>query len=110
MPDLLQWAADADLGGRAGAAAESLNTVHTCFLGFVVTVLVFVGSRMVAGQPAVQGWGLRLAAAAFLLYGGYAWLDAAPGSPRPGPLALRAACVAGAVLAASWIVLPVLAF
>src|SRR5262249_22874302 len=82
-----------------------------CFLGVVVAVLVFLGSRMVAGQPSVQGWGLRLGAIAFLLYGSYAWFAAEPdGSRLLGPLVARSACVGGVVPAAAWITLPVLAF
>jgi hypothetical protein len=111
MPDLLEWTAGANLGGRARAVLEFLDSADPCFLGLAAAVLVFLGSRMVAGHPAVQGWGLRLAAAAFLLYGGYGWFSAESDAARLlGPLALRSACVAAAVLAVSWIVLPVLAF
>src|SRR5262245_17388890 len=111
MPELLQWTAHADLGARARAVLDFIDNADPCFLGLVAALLVFLGSRMVAGQPAVQGWGLRLAVVAFLVYGGYAWFSANPDAPRPlGPLALRSACVAAFVLALSWIVLPVLSF
>ena len=111
MPELLQWTAHADLGARARAVLDFIDNADPCFLGLVAALLVFLGSRMVAGQPAVQGWGLRLAVVAFLVYGGYAWFSADPDASRPlGPLALRSTCVAAFVLALSWIVLPVLSF
>lgn len=110
MSDLLQWIASNDLGARARTLLDFVDGADPCFLGLVVAVLVFLGSRMVAGQPDVRGWGLRLGAAAFLLYGGYTWLVEPNGPRPPGTVALRAACVAGCVLAVSWIVLPVLAF
>src|SRR5207249_4980955 len=82
-----------------------------CFLGLIVGVLVFLGSRMVAGQATLQSWGLRLAATAFLIYGGYLWFSGKldDGTPlwRQG---VRCGSVAGIVLAVAWIVLPVLSF
>lgn len=110
MHDVLQWMTSVDLGGLARTLLGFVEGADPCFVCLVVAVLVFLGSRMVAGQPAIQGWGLRLAAAAFLLYGGYAWFAGEGGPRTPGAVALRAGCVAGCVLAATWTVLPVLSF
>jgi hypothetical protein len=110
MPELPHWITSNELTDRARAALDFLNGADLCFLGLVVAFLVFLGSRTVAGQPAVRGWGLRLAVATFLLYGGYLWF-AGTESPRPlWQLGARAGCAAGAVLALAWIVLPVLTF
>jgi hypothetical protein len=111
MHDLLQWMTSVDLGALGQTLLGFIEGADPCFLCLVVGVLVFFGSRMVVGQPAIQSWGLRLAALAFLVYGGYAWFAAGEGSARTlGGIALRAACVAGCVLAATWTILPVLSF
>jgi hypothetical protein len=111
MHDLLQWMTSVDLGALGQTLLGFLEGADPCFLCLIVGVLVFFGSRMVVGQPAIQSWGLRLAALAFLLYGGYAWFSAGEGSTRTlGGVVLRAACVAGCVLAATWTILPVLNF
>jgi hypothetical protein len=111
MQDLLQRLSHVELDQTAGTVLSFLDSVDPCFLGLIVAVLVFIGSRMVAGQPSVQGWGLRLAVATFLIYGGYLWFSGKPDEGIPlWKLALRCGCVAGIVLALSWIVLPVLSF
>lgn len=111
MQDLLQHLNDIDLDGPLHNLLGFVDTADPCFLGLIVGLLVFIGSRMVAGQPSVQGWGLRIGAATFLIYGGYLWFSGKADEGIPlWKLGLRCACVAGTVLAAAWIVLPVLAF
>jgi hypothetical protein len=111
MPDLLQRLSHVDLESAVSSLLGFLDSVDPCFLGLIVAVFVVIGSRMVVGQPSVQSWGLRLAAATFLLYGGYLWFSGKADEGIPlWKLALRCGCVAGIVLAIAWIVLPVLSF
>ncbi len=111
MTDLLQRLSHADFDSAARNLLGFLDSADPCFLGLVVGILVFFGSRMVAGQSSLQNWGLRLAATAFLVYGGYLWFSGKleDGTPlwRHG---VRCGAAAGVVLALAWIVLPVLSF
>src|SRR5688572_26916775 len=111
MQDLLQRLPQIDVGSAFRGFLGVVENVDPCFLGLVVTVLIVIGSRMVAGQPSLQSWGLRLAATAFLVYGTYLWFSGKADEGGPSwKLGLRCGCVAGVVLAAAWIVLPVFSF
>lgn len=111
MKELMEFVNAPDLATRARMLLSLVDTADPCFIGLVVVLLGFVGAKMVAGNPTLQRWGLRLAAAVFLLYAGYGCYQA--GSIRtevlPG-IGLRALIASGGVLAVTWIVLPVLAF
>src|SRR2546430_1132695 len=82
MQELLQHLKDIDLDGPVHTLLGFLETVDPCFLGLIVGVLVFIGSRMVSGQPSVQGWGLRIAASPCL----------PPGSSIRSGMRFRATC------------------
>lgn len=80
------------------------------FLAVILAILVFVGSKMVSGQPGLRSLGLRAAAAMFLCYGGYLYFYARGEGDTNGWLALKAANAAGGILALTWIVFPILNF
>jgi hypothetical protein len=111
MSHLREFFQAVDLAAFAEGLIAFIDSTDPCFVALVLGVLTLLGSRMAAPYPALKSWGLRLAAAAFLLYGGYAYFS--HGSlttehlPRVG---LRAAIAAGMVLAPLWTVLPILAF
>jgi hypothetical protein len=111
MQEVLEFINQVDLVSRARGVLEFLNSADPIFVAVAVALLVILGSRMAVGQPGVHAWGLRLAAAAFLAYGGYACYEAGGiETDRLPSIALRSAIVGGAVLAVAWIVLPVVAF
>jgi hypothetical protein len=111
MTDFLEHLSQIDFDSAARNLFSFLESADPCFLGLIVGVLVFLGSRMVSGQPSLQSWGLRLAVTAFLVHGGYLWFSGKleDGTPlwRHGA---RSGAIAGIVLAVAWIVLPVLSF
>jgi hypothetical protein len=111
MTEFLERLSHVDFDSAARNLFAFLENADPCFLGLIVGVLVFLGSRMVSGQPSLQSWGLRLAVTAFLAHGGYLWFSGKleDGTPlwRHGA---RSAAIAGIVLAVAWIVLPVLSF
>jgi hypothetical protein len=111
MTDFLERLSHTDFDSAARNLFGFLESADPCFLGLIVGVLVFLGSRMVSGHPSLQSWGLRLAVTAFLIHGGYLWFSGKleDGTPlwRHG---VRSGAIAGIVLAVAWIVLPVLSF
>lgn len=112
MQELLREVFNLDLSARAQAFLNFVENVDPCFLSLVVAVLVLLGSRMVIGQPAIRGWGLRLAVGTFLLYFGYQYYITEVGSNHKllVGMAMRAGCVAGVVLAFTWIIVPIASF
>lgn len=111
MKEVLDFVTAIDLAARARQMLSAIDVADPCLIGLVVAVLVFFGSRMVAGQPAVKLWGLRLGAAAFLLHLGYSYFfGTVPEDKRAAVLLVRSGLVGGGVLALSWISLPLLAF
>ena len=105
---LNQW----NLTHKVETALEFLNQVDPCFLGLIVAVFVVLGARMVAGQSVIRGWGLRMAVLTFFVYGGYrCYVDGISWQSKQAlGIGLRAGCVAGAVLAFVWIVVPIASF
>src|SRR5260370_27310517 len=73
MTEFLERLSHVDFDSAARNLFTFLESADPCFLGLIVGVLVFLGSRMVSGQPNLQSWGLRLAVTAFLAHGGYLW-------------------------------------
>jgi len=111
MFDLSDLFGNPDWSGKAKALLASLDTADPRFLLAVVAVFVFIGSKVVSSQPGLRRLGLRLGAATFLLYLGYAWYNGATfdGKELPGHL-MRAANAGGLVLSLTWIIFPVLNF
>ncbi len=111
MNDVLDYLAGVDLATRAKQMLGAIDVADPCLIGLVVAVMIFFGSRMVADQPAVRTWGLRVGAAVFLLHLGYSYfLGGGPEEKRTAVVIVRSALVGGAALALSWIALPVMAF
>lgn len=111
MADALRYLQDINLGERFWSLLRTIDSADPCFPGLIVLVLVFLGSKLVAGQPALQRWGVRLAAAVCLVYLGQACYRAGTLSTEVLSRAgTRAALVSGAVLALTWTILPILAF
>jgi hypothetical protein len=81
------------------------------FLTILLGMVNLLGWKMASPYPALRSWGLRLAAAAFLLHAGYAayQLGGLEQKDLP-PTALRSLLAANLVLAPLWILLPILAF
>ncbi|GIW81433.1 MAG: hypothetical protein KatS3mg105_3240 [Gemmatales bacterium] len=100
-----------DMQAVTRQAMDSIEQGDPRFLAVVIAILVFIGSKMVSGQPGLKRLGLRLGAAIALIYGGYLYfyLGAAQ-AESPWFLALRSLNAGGGVLAFTWIVLPVLNF
>src|SRR5438105_4372920 len=79
-----------------------------CTLFAVVALLLAVGAYL--ASPLQQKWGGVLAGTAFVAYGIYEFLTSSPSSADElFALAVRCLAVAGLVLGAAWIVLPLLA-
>lgn len=112
MQDMLREVFNVNLSTRAQAFLTFVDNADPCFLGLVVVVLVLLGSRMVAGQPQMRNWGLRFAAGTFLLYFSYKYAITDIGSDHKQliGIGLRSACMAGVVLAFTWIIVPVALF
>lgn len=111
MPDLLDLIRQIDLPAAVNTASELVQKIDPYFIAVIVLFLVLLGSRMVAGQSKLQSLGLRLAAAAFLIYCGWGFYQVGSFDSEHWPgIALRGANAAGTVLAMTWIVLPILAF
>ncbi len=112
IQEMLRDAFNVNLSERAQALLHFLENVDPCFLSLVVAVLVLLGSKMVAGQPKMRGWGLRLAVATFLLYFGYKYYITDIGSDHKQlvGIGMRSACMAGGVLAFTWIIVPIASF
>lgn len=111
MQELLQRLHRIDFHNAIQTFLSLVDDAPLWFLGLVVGILVILGTRMVAGQPGVQSWGLRLAASAFLAHAGYLWFSGKADTGQSlSELAMRSGCVAGLVLAVAWIVLPILSF
>jgi hypothetical protein len=111
MNEIVQFLNSADLTDKVRRLLGVVDTADLCLVGSVVGVLIFLGARMVSGKPALKGWGLRLAAATFLLHAGYGcYLAGGLNTPQLSAIVVRAGVAAAAVMAVTWIVLPVLAF
>lgn len=111
MTDMWDLFNQLDVQSKAKGLLASIDTADPRFLAAVVALLIYIGSKTVSGQPGLRALGLRLGVATFLLYGGYAYYFAAtPENESLAWLALRAANVGGAVLAVTWITLPVISF
>lgn len=111
MIDMWDLLNQMDVQSKAKSLLASIDTADPRFLAALVAILIYLGSKIVSGQPGLRALGLRLGVATFLLYGGYAYYFAAtPENESLGWLALRAANVGGAVLAVTWITLPIMSF
>lgn len=112
MQSMLQQLSELDLISKAKAVLTFLDRVDPCFLGLIVTALVLLGSRMISGENKIRGWGLRIALGTFLLFGGYKCYQAGITgySKQALDIGLRSVCVAGGVLAFTWIVVPIASF
>lgn len=111
MLDWLDFFNNPDWNGKLRALLASLDTADPRFLGVIVAIALFVGSKVVSGQPSLRRLGLRFGAGTFLAYLGYAYASGMSfeSAELPG-LALRAFNAGGIVLGFTWIVLPVLNF
>lgn len=88
-----------------------VQTGDVCSLLFLIAVFSYVGHFVVATEPELRLWGLRMAAAAFVMYVVYGAIQL--GTPDANALTgvvLRALAVGGLMLGVSWILLPALAF
>ncbi len=111
MQEVLAFLKDVDLGGHALRVLDLVQTADLCFVGLIVLVLVCLGYKMASCSTGFRTWGLRLAVATFLAYGIYGYVNAQPTDTHEMVvLAARSGVVAGAVLAAAWIVLPIMLF
>jgi hypothetical protein len=111
MDAILELLHGKDLSPKLSPLLTALETADPRLLAVGVLVLVFIGSKFVAGQPALRSWGLRLGAGAFLLHAGYeCYLAGGLEESNAFDIILRSANVGGGVLAAAWIVLPIAVF
>jgi len=112
MLDLVQLLlTNADWNAKSRALLDYVNTSHPAFVAVAVIVLIVVGSKVVSASPGVRRGGLRLGLVTFLLFLGYEWYRAETFGKGDLPAAALTAFNAGGfVLAATWIVLPVVAF
>jgi hypothetical protein len=111
MNSALEFFHSVDLASFVQNLIAFIDSADPCFVAVIVGLFTLLGSKMAAPYPALHSWGLRLAAAVFLLYGGYAYLSQggldADNLPR---VAVRGLIAAGTALAPVWIVLPILTF
>ncbi len=111
MREALLFLQDVDLSSHAHLIGELIKNADQWLLGIVVVFLVCLGHKIAIGHRVVYGWGLRLAALTALSYGGYLAVQIGDLNEAMTPaVGCRIAIVAGAVLAASWIVLPFVLF
>src|SRR5262245_29988102 len=111
MAGLLELLVNKDFAAKASTFFNSLDTADPRFVAIMVAMLVFVGLKMVSGQPGLRAWGLRLGLATFLLYAGYAYYVESTAETRDlFNIALRSGNAGGCVLALTWIGLPIIVF
>ncbi len=111
MRDLILSLEDADLSRYARTIGSIIQNADLWLLGVVVAFLVCLGHKMAIGHRVVYGWGLRLAALTVLGYGGYTvWQLEDVNDAMSPAVVFRVAAIAGGVLAASWILLPLILF
>jgi hypothetical protein len=99
-----------DLSAVGQKLLSLVNTSDPLFVAIVLAILVFLGAKMSGPFPGLRSWGLRLAAAAFLVHLGYIYFAQGIESKDLPHVLLRAANTAGFVLAPLWICFPVLLF
>lgn len=111
MRDLAVFLQDLDLSHYGAQFAQLVAHADPWLLGIAVSALVGLGHKMAVGNRLVYGWGLRLAALAFLIQAGIALVQAGGLDALPVSSALgRSALVGGGVLATIWILLPIVLF
>lgn len=98
---------NAELSGKVRTVISSLDATDPWLLAVPIFVAVFLGSKMVGGQPHLRRLGLRLGVAVFLVYGGYRFYQAGGFSAR---MAIEAVNAGGFVLAVTWTLLPIITF
>lgn len=99
-----------ELSSRAQTLVNAYKE-HPAILSVAVVILIFIGSKVVALSPNTRKAGLRLGLFAFAVFFGYEWFQGDRSSDATAPVAaLKAFNVGGFVLAATWIVLPVVSF
>jgi len=86
------------------------NHANLYVLGASVLALVCLGHKLAIMHRAVYGWGLRLGALAFLVFGGWSAVHSGGISQLNSAQVARAAILGGAVLAVCWIFLPFVTF
>jgi len=111
MLDLWDLLKDIDYAAKLKPLLDSLDGNNQGFVALLVIFFVYLGSKMVSGQPGLRALGLRLAAVTVLLFGGYAWFETRE-TPNRDYLSIGLRCfnASGLVLALTWIVLPVVSF
>ncbi len=111
MDTYLEYIQDIDLYTFGQHLLVLIDTSDPCFIALVLSVLIFIGSKMAAPFPNLRSWGLRIAAGTFLAYFGYVYFtEGAISSSEISRVGLRAFITAGMVLVPLWIVLPILLF
>jgi hypothetical protein len=109
MSNVLEWFHTVDFSASGQKILSLIDGSDPCFIGFVLILMILLGSKMSAPYPMLRAWGLRAALAAFLSYVGYVWFTAGIGDDWVEVLS-RGALAAGFVLAPLWIIFPVLLF
>lgn len=100
-----------DLPGKLKPLLDSIESTDPRFVALLIIVLVYIGSKVVSGQPGLRTLGMRLAAVAALLFGGYAYYESRKvEAPDYLTITLKTFNAGGVVLALTWITLPVLNF
>lgn len=111
MKALLDFLYTVDLAAASNEVAAFLRNADPYLVALVVTLFNLLGWKMASLYPPLRSWGLRLAAAVFLIHAGYAYFTQLDVTSQDLPrIGLNALIAANVTLAPMWTIVPVLFF
>lgn len=111
MNEALALLREIDLSGNALRLWEFVESIDPCFGGLVVIVLICLGHKMAVGKRSFYVLGIRLGVFGFLVNATYVIIRNGGTEGLAWPtLISRSGLLAGAVVAATWITLPIVVF